>query len=220
MGLISINTATPTLECEEIGVAAATLAGAPTAMLAGSLQDLRMSDAVILDESVLTRLSFDPKVPLKVGDTFEMNDRRARIVGVAETRQMSGGTAGSVFITFDRATQYAPGQRKMLTFVLAAPSLQEVEDALVDYATERVRHEALRERVASTVRAVELAGELFRNGLTAFLNVLNARRSQYQAEDLLAQSTQAVSTNLVAYAKPSGAAGGPSPYPRLSVPWP
>ncbi|MFA6286285.1 MAG: ABC transporter permease [Opitutaceae bacterium] len=113
-----------------IGVDTATLAGAPTAMLAGSLQDLRMSDAVIVDESVLIRLSFDPKVPLKVGDTFEMNDRRARIVGVAETRQMGGGTAGSVFTTFDRATQYAPGQRKMVTFVLAAPMAGETAETV------------------------------------------------------------------------------------------
>ncbi|MFA6286282.1 MAG: efflux transporter outer membrane subunit [Opitutaceae bacterium] len=87
-------------------------------------------------------------------------------------------------------------------------SLQEVEDALVDYAKERVRHEALRERVASAARAVELASELYRNGLTDFLNVLDARRSQYQAEDLLAQSTQAVSTNLVALYKALGGGWG------------
>lgn len=113
-----------------IGLDTATLAGAPATMLTGSLQDLRMSDAVIVDERVLSRLSFDPEIPLKVGDTFEMNDRRARIVGVAETRQMGGGTAGSVFTTFDRATQYAPGQRKMVTFVLAAPKSGELDETV------------------------------------------------------------------------------------------
>lgn len=83
-------------------------------------------------------------------------------------------------------------------------SLQEVEDALVDYAKERMRFEALRELVASDARAVDLATELYRNGMADFLNVLDARRSKYQAEDRLAQSRQAVSANLVALYKALG----------------
>jgi putative ABC transport system permease protein len=113
-----------------VGLDTATLAGAPSSLLEGSLEDLRTPDAVIVDEEILTRLSPVAGIPLKIGDTFEMNDRRARIVGVARTRRSGGGSAGSVFTTFSQATRYAPSQRKMVTFVLAAPKAGESAEAV------------------------------------------------------------------------------------------
>jgi putative ABC transport system permease protein len=104
-----------------IGLDTQTLAGAPTDFVAGSLSDLRQPDAVIADASAMIRLSPDPKVPLQVGETFEMNDRRARIVGVVNTAAASHGQAGYIFTTYDRAVQYVPAQRKMTTYVLASP---------------------------------------------------------------------------------------------------
>jgi putative ABC transport system permease protein len=104
-----------------IGLDTETLAGAPTDFVAGSLNDLRQPDAVIADASAMIRLSPDPKIPLKVEETFEMNDRRARIVGVVNTSAASHGQAGYIFTTYDRAIQYVPAQRKMTTYVLAAP---------------------------------------------------------------------------------------------------
>ncbi|MBI1176315.1 FtsX-like permease family protein [bacterium] len=104
-----------------IGLDTQTLAGAPTEFIAGSLNDLRQTDAVIVDASAMARLSPDPAVPLKIGETFEMNDRRARIVGVVQTSAATHGQAGYVFTTYDRAVQYVPAQRKMTTYVLAAP---------------------------------------------------------------------------------------------------
>jgi putative ABC transport system permease protein len=60
-------------------------------------------------------------VQLKLGDAFEMNDRRAVIVGIANVAQgMAGATY--VFTTWDRARHYAPAQRRMLTHVLASPA--------------------------------------------------------------------------------------------------
>lgn len=104
-----------------VGLDTETLAGAPDDFLAGSLKDLRLPDAVIVDRTALTRLSPDPRHPLKVGQTFEMNNHRAQIVGVVNTLQSQGVQAGYVFTTFDRAVEYALGQPKMTTFVLAAP---------------------------------------------------------------------------------------------------
>ncbi|HEX8013347.1 MAG TPA: ABC transporter permease [Casimicrobiaceae bacterium] len=104
-----------------IGLDTETLAGAPTAFVAGSLDDLRQPDAVIADVSAMIRLSPDRKAPLKVGDSFEMNDRRARIVGVVNTSVVSHEQAGYIFTTYNRAIQYVPAQRKMTTYVLAAP---------------------------------------------------------------------------------------------------
>lgn len=103
-----------------IGIDATTFAGAPTELLAGNLTDLRKPNTVILDAYGVQKLSRDRGHPIGVGDTFEINDREARIVGVAKTRLSFSGNP-YVFTTYDRAVQYAPGQRKLLSTVLAAP---------------------------------------------------------------------------------------------------
>lgn len=102
------------------GLDATTLIGAPTTLIAGRLDDLRLPDAVIIDEYGVERLSEGRATPIGVGDTFEINDHTARIVGVCEAqRSFTGGPF--VYTTYDRAVQYVPAQRKLLTFVLAAP---------------------------------------------------------------------------------------------------
>ena len=86
--------------------------------------------------------------------------------------------------------------------VLAA--LQEVENVLIASAKEQEHRKALAEAVAANRKAVELATELYTQGQTDFLNVLQAQRSLYVSEDVLAQSTRTVSTNLVALYKALG----------------
>jgi putative ABC transport system permease protein len=54
---------------------------------------------------------------LKVGDVFEMNDRRAIVVGISAGGQNEQGTP-TVYTTYSRAKSYAPSQRKMLSFIL------------------------------------------------------------------------------------------------------
>lgn len=103
-----------------IGVDSATLAGAPVKMLQGNLADVRLPHSVIIDELAVQRLSPSPTEPLKVGDSFEINDQEARIVGICEA--MNSFTGGPyVWTTYSRALQYAPVQRKMLSAVIAAP---------------------------------------------------------------------------------------------------
>lgn len=103
-----------------IGVDGTTFAGAPQNMLKGRLEDLRLPNTVIIDELAVERLSEGRERPIGVGDTFEINDREARIVGICRAaRSFFGGPY--VFTTYDRAVQYAPAQRKMLSFILAAP---------------------------------------------------------------------------------------------------
>jgi putative ABC transport system permease protein len=103
-----------------IGLDNNTLIGAPTRILEGNLEELRMPNTVILDDFGVERLSAGRAEPIGVGDTFEINDREARIVAICQTyRSFTGGPY--VFTTYDRAVQYAPNQRKMLSFILAAP---------------------------------------------------------------------------------------------------
>jgi NodT family efflux transporter outer membrane factor (OMF) lipoprotein len=76
-------------------------------------------------------------------------------------------------------------------------AFEEVENGLVSYATEQVRHRSLQEAVAASQKSLALANRLYANGLTDFLRVLDAERSLYDAEDRLAQSEKAISGNLV-----------------------
>ncbi|HEX4052923.1 MAG TPA: efflux transporter outer membrane subunit [Tepidisphaeraceae bacterium] len=87
-------------------------------------------------------------------------------------------------------------------------SLQDVEDALVVYNREQVRLQSLKEAVAANQRAVDLSMELFQKGSTDFLNVLDAQRSLFAAQDLMAQSEELVSADLVALYKALGGGWG------------
>lgn len=109
-----------------VGLDADTLAGAPTGLVEGSIHDLRQPDSVVVDARFLEMMGALRGVQLKLGDAFEMNDRRAVIVGIAKVAQgMAGATY--VFTTWDRARHYAPAQRRMLTHVLASPAPGQTE---------------------------------------------------------------------------------------------
>ena len=106
-----------------IGIDAASLAGAPGKMVAGNLEDLRLPNTVVIDELATGRLSSDPKDPskrIKIGDQFEINDVEARVVGICKAmRSFTGGPY--IWTTYERALQYTPQSRKMLSAVIAAP---------------------------------------------------------------------------------------------------
>ena len=103
-----------------LGIDSASLVGAPARMLEGNLEDLRLPNTVVIDELAATRLAKDPKHPIKIGDRFEINDIEARVVGIClASRSFTGGPY--IWTTYERALQYTPASRKMLSAVLAAP---------------------------------------------------------------------------------------------------
>jgi outer membrane protein TolC len=83
-------------------------------------------------------------------------------------------------------------------------ALQDVENALVAYAKEQARRQSLTDAVAANRCAVDLANRLYMQGLTYFLNVLDAERSLYTTEDALVQSQRNISLELVALYKALG----------------
>lgn len=103
-----------------IGIDSASLAGGPTRMIEGNLADLRLPNTVVIDELAVTRLSKDKNHPIRVGDRFEINDIEARVVGICHAmRSFTGGPY--LWTTYERALQYTPASRKMLSAVIAAP---------------------------------------------------------------------------------------------------
>jgi putative ABC transport system permease protein len=104
-----------------IGLDGTTLVGRPPTLLAGRLEDIRLPNSVIIDDLAVKRLSVGRKRPLGLGDTFEINDKEARVVGICKADRHFFGYP-YVYTTFDQAIQFAPKVRKMLSLVVAEPA--------------------------------------------------------------------------------------------------
>lgn len=83
-------------------------------------------------------------------------------------------------------------------------ALAEVEDALVAYAKERTRHQALAASAEDFKRSQLLALDRYEEGYATYLDVLEAQRSLYSAQDSLAQSDQQIIDDLIAIYKALG----------------
>jgi multidrug efflux system outer membrane protein len=91
--------------------------------------------------------------------------------------------------------QLAQYQKTVLT------SLEETENALVDFGRLRTRREFLSESVKASQSAADLAKTQYENGATDFLTVLDAERVLLESQDQLAQSQTQTATALVAVYK-------------------
>lgn len=100
-----------------LGLDDSSLAGAPHKMVLGSTESLRDPDAVIIDLAGFHFLF--PGEPPRLGDVLEMNDRRARIVGISDAS--APFTSFPVLYTrYSLAVNYVGRQRTQMSFVLAA----------------------------------------------------------------------------------------------------
>ena len=99
-----------------LGVDDATLVGVPHGkMLLGSVEDLKLPDTVIIDRAGFK--FFFPNAPLSRGETFELNDRRARIVGIAEA-SAPFATFPVFYTRYSQALQYVGQERNLMSYVL------------------------------------------------------------------------------------------------------
>ncbi|MCB1109779.1 MAG: efflux transporter outer membrane subunit [Chlamydiia bacterium] len=83
-------------------------------------------------------------------------------------------------------------------------SLEDVENALVSYYKEDERVDRFEKQVNSASRTYELTRDRYLSGLVDFSALLDADRARVDAENNLVDSTQALSTNLVALYKSLG----------------
>ena len=109
--------------CVVVGLDDATLIGGPPKMLAGQLADLRQADSVIVDEvgargKLARRLPDGRRIPLKLGDTLELNDHRCVVVGICRITQTFQNIP-VIYTTYSHATTIAPQERKLLSFIIA-----------------------------------------------------------------------------------------------------
>ena len=155
-----------------LGIDDATLVGAPEGIFMGSLADLRKPDAVIIDDAGYKRIW--PGEPYRLGRTFEMNDRRAVVVGLT-TASRSFQSFPIVYTRYSQATLFAPRERKIMSFVLADPAAGESAAEVCRRIEERTGLQALtQQQFVRKTLAYYLAktGIPVNFGITVFLGFL------------------------------------------------
>ncbi len=175
-----------------VGVDDATLLGAPDSIRGGTPADLRISDAVIIDDASAATLlpmplhaptrmpgwnmpDFDvPTRPLDVGDEILLNDHRLRVVGIATLtpRFLSRATA---YVTYTHALSIIPPQRNTLSYVLVKAQPGENPISLAARIQERTGLRALDAATFSQVTRnyfVRVSGVVSRIGFMVGIGVV------------------------------------------------
>ncbi|OQP35880.1 efflux transporter outer membrane subunit [Pantoea latae] len=95
-------------------------------------------------------------------------------------------------------------------------ALQDVENALVSYRADQARVTALDETTGSLQRAFDLASDSYRQGISTFIDVLDAQRQLAQAQEQATQARMQSALDLVALYKALG--GGWESYQNVTLP--
>ncbi|MGC1522332.1 MAG: efflux transporter outer membrane subunit [Steroidobacteraceae bacterium] len=88
-------------------------------------------------------------------------------------------------------------------------ALEDTENSFVAYGARQSQLKSLTEQAQASRRAAELANTQYREGAADFLVLLDAQRTQLDAEDSVAQAQTAVNVSVVAIYKALGGVGQP-----------
>lgn len=98
---------------ELTGIDRSTMIGQPPQVTEGRLEDLRLPDAVMIEESGRRKL---PGVT--IGTELKLNDRRAVVVGFCRAK-LGFESNVAMYTTYDNAVNYVPQGRNSMSFILA-----------------------------------------------------------------------------------------------------
>ena len=189
--------------------------------LAQRRPDIRQAEAqlhVATAEIGAAEADFFPKVTLS--GSVGIQALQFKNLGNWDSRMYSGGPSISLPIFEGGRLKFTLELRKAQQQEAAAQYQQtvlqafhDVDNALTAYANEQRRRDALAKAVTQARLAVGIAQQQYKQGLSTFLDVLTAQRTQYSAEQAYADSTTTVSTNLVQLYKALGG-GWEGSFPR------
>lgn len=131
-----------------IGLDDTSLLGRPR-MIEGRIEDLYAADAVIaVVDSEYAKLNRPT-----VGTTFELNDRRAVVVGLAKTSASGLFGLPTLYTTYRRATEYVPSPRFTISYVLVEPTsaaaIPGIEEAVRELGYLALTQHAFSDRIAN-----------------------------------------------------------------------
>ena len=95
-------------------------------------------------------------------------------------------------------------------------ALHDVENAVSSYGAEQLRQHSLERAADADQRALSLAEQRYKAGLSSFLDVLDAERRLYASQSEVARSAISIDTNLIAIYKALG--GGWNANPDQAAP--
>ncbi len=98
------------------GLEDASLVGAPQEMILGQLSDLSQPDAVIIDKAGYEYMW--PGEAYQLGREFELNDRRAKLVGICKA-SAPFTTLPVLYSRYSTVRGFVPGDRHLMNYILA-----------------------------------------------------------------------------------------------------
>lgn len=137
---------------------------------------------------------------LGTGNLFDWNSRALSLGPTLRWPIFAAGRLKNQVVVQEAVQEQALFQYEKA--VLTA--LEDVENSLVAYLREGERRRSLEAAVQSNLKAVELADDLYKKGLTSFTDVLDAQRALYAAQLDLGRSVADVALDLVALYKALG----------------
>jgi putative ABC transport system permease protein len=100
-----------------VGVERVSKLGLPLDITDAEPGAIEFPEAVLFDDTGIG--AYDH---IKPGDLLQINERRARVVGLASAPRTFAGSP-TIYTTYERALEYSPGERKRLTYVLTQTGL-------------------------------------------------------------------------------------------------
>jgi putative ABC transport system permease protein len=121
-----------------MGIPRSTLVGRPPAMTAGKIEDLRIPDAIVVEEGSREKLG-----NIQIGGELKINDKRAVVVGFCKAKKGFESNC-IIYTTYDNALGFVPLGTKRMSYIL----VKVADDAKVSDVAKRI--DALGDVVALT----------------------------------------------------------------------
>jgi outer membrane protein, multidrug efflux system len=144
-----------------------------------------------------------------VGRLFSTtSDNNARAWSVTPTVSWAAFDIGSVKARL-RASEAQSDAAAANYEKVVLTALEDTENSFVAYSATQAQLKSLTEQAQASRRAAELADTQYREGVADFLVLLDAQRTQLDAEDSVAQAETSVNVSVVAIYKALGGVGQP-----------
>jgi multidrug efflux system outer membrane protein len=136
------------------------------------------------------------------------SDNNARAWSVTPTVSWAAFDIGSVKARL-RASEAQSDAAAANYEKVVLTALEDTENSFVAYSAGQAQLKSLSEQAQASRRAAELANTQYREGVADFLVLLDAQRTQLDAEDSVAQAETSVNVSVVAIYKALGGVGQP-----------
>jgi outer membrane protein, multidrug efflux system len=187
----------------------------PTGVPAGILQsrpDVRLAERQLAQQTALIGEAEAARYP-SISLTGSVATAGVNVADLAKSTSISWAFGPTLSLPIFNAGELAAAVRvaeaqRDQSFIAFKASvltaLEDVENAATSLTQERNRYQKLDASAQSYREAARLARTLYQAGSSSFLDVLDAERSLYSAEDTLIQSRVAIATDYIALNKALG----------------